>query len=107
MNPKALTSLKATVYVSLVKGGGGSGRNCSARTRVKGVTAGQCVNTGGGKLGGVTWYSPGSVPGTKGRGCASDPSLLRSARMRSATRCPTWKTRRVYGQSGMSASDAS
>src|SRR5437899_2332639 len=38
----------------------------SARTRVKGVMSGQCVNTGGGKLGGVTWYAPGSVPGTKG-----------------------------------------
>ena len=53
IDPSRLISLKSCVYASLVKAGGGSGRNCEALRIVKGRTFPQATKLAGKKEGGV------------------------------------------------------
>src|SRR5262245_3375839 len=79
--PRSLTSSIAARYLALVSAGGAGGRNWSALRSRNGFTRGQWVNTGWPKAGGVSWYSPGPVPGVNGVGAALEPSLSRARRI--------------------------
>src|SRR5262245_10505079 len=63
MLPRDFTCSKASVYLSLVRAGGGGARNCEPLSSANGVTPGHHVVTGMGLLaGGVGCQSPGSEP---------------------------------------------
>ena len=72
-SPRDWTSLKSAAYWALVSAGGAGGRNWLALSSTNGVTWDVWVNPAGANAGGVSWYSPGPVPGVNTGGVAVGP----------------------------------
>src|SRR5881394_1098299 len=85
--PSSFVRLNSEAHCALSSSGGGGGRNWELLIMENGVTDGQLGRSDGANAGGVGTQIPAPLPGVYAT-TASEPSLLRSCRIASATDSP-------------------